>query len=178
MEQVEVDEAVGIGFEDALARIAALCDMMRDIDCDNASESGHKRRCKGAAKILRKRSVCPRFPRPPGSPVPGLFSPEGSSSNHFPDRCTSRTREPTCTALPLRSLVIPLLLPRLSMGAPTNGLSCDQSPLRLHHPIAGEVVSEADLPQARGGHHSAEPRLVLCVEQEEPAASGANQFAA
>ena len=44
LEQVEVDESVGIGFEDALARVSALCDMVRDIDCDDASESGHKRK--------------------------------------------------------------------------------------------------------------------------------------
>ena len=50
--------------------------------------------------------------------------------------------------------------------------------LRLHHPIAAEVIAETDLPQARGGHHRAEPRLILGVEQEEPAAAGANQFAA
>jgi hypothetical protein len=50
--------------------------------------------------------------------------------------------------------------------------------LRLHHPIPAEVIPETDLPQARGGHDGAEPRLVLGVEQEEPAAAGANQFAA
>ena len=50
--------------------------------------------------------------------------------------------------------------------------------LRLHHPIPPEVIAETDLPQARGGHHRAEPRLILGVEQEEPAAAGANQFAA
>jgi hypothetical protein len=43
LEQVEVHESVGIGFEDTLARVSALCDMVRDIDCDDASESGHKR---------------------------------------------------------------------------------------------------------------------------------------
>ena len=40
-EEVEVDEAVGIGFEDGLARVAALGDVIGRISREDACETGH-----------------------------------------------------------------------------------------------------------------------------------------
>lgn len=78
LQQVEVDEPVGIGFEDALARVSALCDMMRDVNCDDASESGHKttrasRATKGGAR--ERQTFSGNVPSVPGFPRPVFPSP-------------------------------------------------------------------------------------------------------
>src|ERR1039457_6428212 len=41
-EQVEVDQAVGVGFEDELARVAALRDMMGRAGCENGGKTSHE----------------------------------------------------------------------------------------------------------------------------------------
>ena len=42
LNQLQVDQAAGIGVEDEPARISALGDMMRRIDCDNAGQASHR----------------------------------------------------------------------------------------------------------------------------------------
>jgi hypothetical protein len=40
-QQIEIEQAVGIGEEDRLPAIAALGDVMRDVGDDDAGEAGH-----------------------------------------------------------------------------------------------------------------------------------------
>ena len=61
-EKVELDEAVGIGLENDPASIASLGDVVRTVESDGASETGHdNRRCEKCANHLKKTSV-PGFP--------------------------------------------------------------------------------------------------------------------
>ena len=56
-EKVELDEAVGIGFENDPASIASLGDVVRTVESDDASETGHyNRRCEKCANHLKKTS--------------------------------------------------------------------------------------------------------------------------
>jgi len=41
-EELQVDEAGGVGFEDELARVAALGDVMRCVDRNRAGQAGHR----------------------------------------------------------------------------------------------------------------------------------------
>jgi hypothetical protein len=41
-EEVEVDQVVGIGFEDELVGVAALRDMMGRVDGENTGETSHE----------------------------------------------------------------------------------------------------------------------------------------
>jgi hypothetical protein len=40
----EIDEAVCVGFQDVLAAIASLSDMVRGVESDDAGETGHENR--------------------------------------------------------------------------------------------------------------------------------------
>jgi hypothetical protein len=40
--QFQINEAAGVGFQDESARIAALSDVMRRINCDNAGQASHR----------------------------------------------------------------------------------------------------------------------------------------
>ena len=43
-QEVQIDEAVCVGFQDVLAAIASLSDMVRGVESDDAGETGHENR--------------------------------------------------------------------------------------------------------------------------------------
>jgi hypothetical protein len=42
LKQLQINEAAGVGFQDELARVPALSDVMRRINCDNAGQTSHR----------------------------------------------------------------------------------------------------------------------------------------
>ena len=67
-EKVQVDEAVGIGFEDDAAPIASLGDVVRSVESDDASETGHYN-----SKVWKTgESSQENVPSVPGFPVRGF----------------------------------------------------------------------------------------------------------
>jgi hypothetical protein len=63
-EKVQVDKAVGIGFEDDPAPITSLGDVVRSIESDDTRETGHdNRKCGKEANYLKQTSrLSPVFP--------------------------------------------------------------------------------------------------------------------
>ena len=41
LKKMQIDQPVGLVFEDEPARIATLRNVVRNVDCDHASQSGH-----------------------------------------------------------------------------------------------------------------------------------------
>src|SRR5256885_1386403 len=62
-QQIEIDEAIGIGVENRTPRISTLRDVVHHTFSDDASEPRHKHIVDDGADYLGERSVCPRFPR-------------------------------------------------------------------------------------------------------------------
>jgi hypothetical protein len=59
--KVEVSTAVGVGFKDDLARVAALGYVMRGVESDDAGYTSDKGLVRNGGKCLRQLAVCPRF---------------------------------------------------------------------------------------------------------------------
>src|SRR5438067_12375979 len=74
-QQVEVNEAVGIGVKNVPTSIAALSYMMRNVQGDHASQTSH-----GRHKISEKLENVPSVPR---FPVRKNLSPTGSQAIPF-----------------------------------------------------------------------------------------------
>ena len=68
-QEIEIHQAVGIGYKDRPARVAALCDVVRHSGHNDTGETSHMATVRRERAISRERSVCPRFS------VPGFLSP-------------------------------------------------------------------------------------------------------
>jgi hypothetical protein len=56
-QEIKIDHPLGIRSENVLPRVAALRDMMRDVNCNHTSQTSH------GGQNIRKRPDGPRFPR-------------------------------------------------------------------------------------------------------------------